>query len=631
MIFITIGSIALKLAFIFSLLSVLLYFVSFIKGDGNLLSLTSWFVVIVFISLAVAITVLSMSFILSDFRLEYVYEHSSFNLPLAYKIGALWAGQAGSMIFWAFLVSLFAVLEIGSSDKYEAKFCSVVMFCVMATVLFFIFLCIFVSPAFELTNGTPEEGAGLNPLLQHIGMLYHPPILYLGYSSLVFPFAYAVAALLNKDYSTSWLKRGRSWSLFSWCVLTAGIIFGGNWAYTILGWGGYWAWDPVENASIFPWFALTSYLHASILFEKKGRYIFWTYSLAMFSHILAIFGTFLTRSGVIQSVHAFGKSDLGLWFLIHIIVLVVFSVILLLMSSRKFMVTKNINLASNDMLVLYGVIVVTIFNLFIIFGTLFPIISGLFGTQIILSKAYYDRLTIVLMFIAFVLLSMNQFGSFRRKNKLLLFFAIFLPVVIVAITAIMGYNEIPFLLVLLSIYMVVSSSIYKGYYLIKTGVRASRPFFSVLIHLGLAILSIGILFTSTYRSEATLTFGDNDSVSIGDYTLTFHNNTYGHTMSYLELVINMNLTDSKGVTHILGPSLRENFVSKQISSKPKIYGSFKEDIYLAAKGVDDNERTIAVYVEPYIRLLWLGSFIMIFVGLLSFIYSLLKRKNDKVK
>ncbi len=264
-----------------------------------------------------------------DFNIEYVAAYTSRNLPSYYIFSAFWAGQKGSLLFWAVVLSLFAAAAQLLTPRRYAHLMPYVAGVTTAVVCFFVSVMIFAANPFERLSFVPADGRGLNPQLQNVGMVIHPPMLYLGYISITIPFAFAMAALLSRRLDTGWIHAIRKWTLVSWLFLSIGITLGMWWAYVELGWGGYWAWDPVENASFLPWLTMTAFLHSVMIQEKRGMLKRWNFGLIIGTFLLSIFGTFITRSGVIASVHSFTQSNVGYFFLAFLVVAAVLSFTLL--------------------------------------------------------------------------------------------------------------------------------------------------------------------------------------------------------------------------------------------------------------------------------------------------------------
>jgi cytochrome c-type biogenesis protein CcmF len=309
------GSLALYLAFLLSLYALV---TSLWGGSRRRLDWVASSVHAahaVFACVSIAVMALLHALLTRDFNVEYVSSYSSSTLPLQYTIAAVWGGQKGSLLFWTFLLTFFSTLVHVQNREKNRDLMPYVTATLMMMALFFLGLLCFITPPFERLSFSPQEGSDLNPLLQNYWMTLHPPSLYLGYVSAAVPFAFAMAALATGKLGDVWIRTTRRWALTSWFFLSIGNILGGRWAYEVLGWGGYWAWDPVENAAIMPWFTATAYLHSVMIQEKKNMLKVWNMALVILTFSLTIFGTFLTRSGVISSVHSFTQSGLGPYFM----------------------------------------------------------------------------------------------------------------------------------------------------------------------------------------------------------------------------------------------------------------------------------------------------------------------------
>jgi len=267
------------------------------------------------VALTIAIVILSIALVNKDYSLKYVAENVSNSLPSFYAFSALWAGQAGSLLLWAWLLSLFTAIVIVHNKKKNLELMPYVVATLSVVLIFFLVLLVYITNPFDALGFTILEGNGLNPLLQNPGMVFHPPALYLGYVGFTIPFAFAIAALITRKLDSQWIISTRRWTLFAWLFLGVGNLIGAEWAYVELGWGGFWGWDPVENASLMPWVVGTAFLHSVMIQERRDMLKIWNVSLIVFTFILTILGTLITRSGIIASVHSFGESQLGFLFL----------------------------------------------------------------------------------------------------------------------------------------------------------------------------------------------------------------------------------------------------------------------------------------------------------------------------
>lgn len=379
-------------ALILCLASVTAYIYAYLTKAYNIKSIGNWLFIGTTIAIVIASTVLLTAFIVSDFSIAYVAHNSDNSLPMFYKISAFWGGQAGSLLLWVLLLAIFGTIELFRIKKMNDTYQLGVMLIMAGTTLFFTLLVSFLQNPFELTRIIPNDGSGLNPLLQNPGMVIHPPTLYVGYVGFTVIAAHSLGAILSRDFSATWVKMARPWSMIIWAFLTVGIVIGAWWAYVELGWGGYWAWDPVENASLMPWFTATAFLHSAYVYEKTGKLKVWTFILLIITFELTILGTFITRSGLIDSVHSFSPHPIGYYFLIYIVISAVVYIITLTSNNEfKELIKEDeeeFKFLSRTGLVLISNWLFLAISLAIAFGTLTPIFTG---TNYNIS--YYNRAT----------------------------------------------------------------------------------------------------------------------------------------------------------------------------------------------------------------------------------------------
>ncbi|MBT4827197.1 MAG: heme lyase CcmF/NrfE family subunit, partial [Candidatus Marinimicrobia bacterium] len=355
---------------------------------------------------AIVISVLSIlatflllnELLVSNFDVSYVAHYTSLETPLLFKVTALWAGQSGSLLFWLFILSVYTLIVIFQYRNSFTNLLPWVIFVMVIVQAFFLILVIFVENPFAPTIADFQvtNGNGLNPLLQNLTMAIHPPMLYLGYVGFTVPFAFAIAALITKDTGSVWIRSIRRWTLIAWLFQSAGVILGGWWAYHELGWGGYWAWDPVENASFMPWLTGTAFLHSIIIQEKKGMLRTWNMILILTTFILCIFGTFLTRSGIMSSVHSFAVSDLGPVFLSFIILILVFCITLILIRLPILKTNKKIeSFTSRESGFLFNNMVFGLICFSVFWGTIFPVLSeAVKSEKITVGAPFFNQVNI---------------------------------------------------------------------------------------------------------------------------------------------------------------------------------------------------------------------------------------------
>src|SRR3954449_1765909 len=412
------GQFALWVALLLGVWSAAVAFSGRWQGREELRGSISGAVYGTFAALAVAALALWKGLVTHDFNIEYVAAYTSRNLPSGYIVSALWAGQKGSLLFWALVLSLFASLAQLLTPRRYAALLPYVAGVTSAVTAFFVCTMIFAANPFERLAFTPADGRGLNPQLQNPGMMIHPPMLYLGYISITIPFAFAVAALLSRRLDVGWLHAIRKWTLVSWLFLSVGITLGMWWAYVELGWGGYWAWDPVENASFLPWLTMTAFLHSVMIQEKRGMLKRWNFGLIIGTFLLSIFGTFITRSGVIASVHSFTQSNVGYFFLAFLTVTAILAFTLLY--TRWSLLKADVELESvlsREAAFLFNNLLFVGIAFSVLWGTLFPILSELVrGTKITVGVPFFNRVNIPLGLLLLALTGVGPLIAWRKAS-----------------------------------------------------------------------------------------------------------------------------------------------------------------------------------------------------------------------
>src|SRR3954471_10100290 len=412
------GQFALWAAFLLGLWCVVLSFSGRWQGRPDLSATIVRSVYAICGCLLVASVSLWKGLISHDFNMEYVWAYTSSNLPSPYIFSAFWAGQKGSLLFWAVVLSLFASAAQLLTPRRFGYLMPYVAGVTSAVVTFFVSVMLFAANPFERLGFTPADGRGLNPQLQNVGMVIHPPMLYLGYISITIPFAFAVAALLSRRLDTGWIHTIRKWTLVSWLFLSIGITLGMWWAYVELGWGGYWAWDPVENASFLPWLTMTAFLHSVMIQEKRGMLKKWNLGLVIGSFLLSIFGTFITRSGVIASVHSFAQSNVGWFFLIFLIVAAVLSFTLL--HTRWGLLEAEVRLESmlsREAAFLFNNLLLVGIAFSVLWGTLFPILSELVrGSKITVGPPFFNTVNVPLGLLLLGLTGVGPLIAWRKAS-----------------------------------------------------------------------------------------------------------------------------------------------------------------------------------------------------------------------
>src|SRR6266581_150705 len=456
----------------------------------------------------VALAVLSLEFcIFTDrFDLEYVASYSNRALPAIYKITALWGGQAGSLLFWEFILITYASLIVLTNRRRNRSLMPLVVTTLLVVSTFFLGLVNFLARPFVRLAFAPEDGNGLNPQLQNPFMAIHPPCLYLGYVGLTLPFAFAVAALATGRLDDSWFRTTRRWTILSWFFLGTGILLGGWWAYVELGWGGYWAWDPVENASLIPWLTCTAFLHSVMIEERKKMLRVWNLSLVIMSFLLAILGTFITRSGVISSVHSFTKSDIGPVFAGFLGLCTLVSVGLLLYRLPELKSEHRLDsFVSRESTFLFNNLILVGAAFTVLWGTLFPIISeAVRGVKITVGPPFFNQIMVP------IALALVTLAGVRDIYAIVAFS---LGVFVIATTV------MEFFWGARARQKVTGQKF--GPALVSLVDRNKRRYGGFVVHLGFILILIGVTGSSAFKQEGTASLKRGESFSVGRYTLVF--------------------------------------------------------------------------------------------------------------
>jgi cytochrome c-type biogenesis protein CcmF len=601
---------------------------------------------IIGILVTASMAMLSLFYLLatSQFQYEYVTDYTSSELPIIYKLTALWAGNSGSLLLWTFFLVLYTVMIAFSRKMRGNPMVPYISAILLGNIVFFFLILGFVAKPFVLLDQVPIEGHGLNPMLQNPGMIIHPVTLYLGYVGLAIPFAFAMAALLLKNVDDFWIKMTRRWTIIAWLFLSLGNIFGGQWAYVELGWGGYWAWDPVENASFMPWLTATAFLHSVMIQERKNMLKIWNISLIITSYALTLFGTFLVRSGVLTSVHAFANSNLGLYFLIFMGVMVI-GALYVLMSRYNLLkrsagefnsyISKESSFLINNLL-----LVGAAFGVF--WGTVFPLVSeAVRGTKVTVGMPFFNTVQApILLSMMFVMavcpLLAWQRSSLKNLKKNFLIPAV-LAVAAMALMVILGIQKawavigfgvivLLFITHFLEFYRGVKArrkmtneKVYLSLYRLMTKNR--RRYGGYIVHIGIAFIAMGIIGSQNYDIQTMKTVNLGDSIEVKDYRINYER--LDQKREGINDIVYAEMTVFKNGKRIGTIQPEKVFYGNwdQPSSEVGMISSLKEDLYVVLSDwEDDGKATFIVKVNPMIAWLWIGSF-MIVIGSLFAVWN----------
>ena len=524
------------------------------SGDRRLLDVSRRAVYGLCALLTVCVTVLIAAFVRSDFSLALVAEHSSTTTPTFYKVTAMWGSQGGSLLLWAFVLSVAASGVLWLTRNRHREVVPYATAVLAGLGLFFTCLMLFADGAnpFERLNPVPAEGAGLNPLLRHPAMAVHPPMLYSGYVLWSIPFAFAIGALITRRVDASWIRSTRRFALTAWTFLGIGLLLGAFWSYDELGWGGYWGWDAVENAALMPWLLGTAFLHSVMVQEKRGMLKVWNVSLIVGTFTLALLGTFLVRSGILESIHAFGASTVGGPLLALIAAVVIGSAALIVTRLDSLRSERRIeSLASRESIFLVNNLLLVGLVVVIFWGTFFPLISeAVTGEKSSLGSPWFDQYTAPLGIALVLFTGIGPLLAWRKISAGVLWRLVRVPIavalagtVIVAVFA--GATEKPLALVMFAFAFFSLSALVAEFWRGATAQRAlsgggyasalarvvgrnRRRYGGYVVHAGIAILLIAVAASSSFQTSEDARLLPGDSTEVGDYTLTYERPTVDH-------------------------------------------------------------------------------------------------------
>ena len=591
---------------------------------------------------SISVAVLAYALVTHNFQIEYVYQYTSRDLSLPYLLSALWAGNDGSLLFWAWLLSLFAaviVLQKRDTGKVLVPYASSI---VMSTEAFFLILLLSVSNPFHKLPFAAAEGMGLNPLLENPGMIIHPPTLLIGYVGFTIPFAFAMAALLSRRLGDDWLIAIRRWTLLAWLFLGIGNILGAWWAYVELGWGGYWAWDPVENAGLMPWLVATAFLHSIMMQRRRGMLKVWNMVLIILTFSLAIFGTFLTRSGILSSVHTFAESPLlGYSFLAFIGITLFGSLGLLYYRSKELKSEVEMDsLVSRESTFLLNNLLLVSAAFAIFLGTVFPVISETVrGVKISVGPPFFNQVNGPIFLAIILLTGVCALIGWRRasiKNLLRNFLWPLVAAITVGIALfIWGIREWYALVAFLVCGFVISTVLYTWFRETRARHRmraenylkaffnliaANRPRYGgYIVHIAIILIAIGVVGSSAFEMEKEATLTPGESIAIKNYTLTYDNIDLYETQSKLVVTATLSVYNHGTLKGTLTPEKYFHRTYEQPVTEVAIRSTPLEDLYVILVDWDeDGTAAFKVLVNPLVNWIWIGGGVFLLGGLVAF-------------
>ncbi|MGC1968780.1 MAG: heme lyase CcmF/NrfE family subunit [Candidatus Acidiferrales bacterium] len=646
------GSLALLLAFLAAVYAVIAGIVGIVTRRVLLTKSARNAGMAVFVLVTIAVGCLEFFFFTNNFSLAYVAEHSNTALPPYYKFAALWAGQEGSLLLWTWLLSGYAFFVLFLNRKRHPELMPYAGVVLAGVQTFFLTLNNFVATPFQVVAGADgagimhlariSEGRGLNPLLQYPEMVIHPPMLYLGYTGFTVPFAFALAALLGRYPGEKWIHITRRWTMIAWCFQSIGILLGAHWAYAVLGWGGYWAWDPVENASLLPWITGTAFLHSVMMQEKRGMMKVWNVWLVFTTFMLCILGTLLTRSGVVSSVHAFAQSSIGGWF-VGFLIIVFLVCAAAYWKNRDYLRSDNQldSLVSRESSFLFNNLILLAACFAVLWGTLFPVLSEwVEGSKISVGPPFFNKVMIPIALFLLMLTGVGPLLAWRKTSfdALKRNFAWPLGGGILAgvVALIFGFRDVYALMCLiLSVFVTLTivSEFYRGARVISSRdgtnlltsvgeltMRNTRRYGGYVVHFGMVLVFIGIAGTP-FNRDIQKDLGIGDTLKIGPYTILCQNfdqvanNNYQSQRATLEVFKN-------GKSDMMLYPERRFFLTSQITeTMVAVQSSPLRDLYVvyAGQSPESGRPSVHAYLLPLVKWIWFGGIVVVLGTLLALI------------
>jgi cytochrome c-type biogenesis protein CcmF len=583
-------------------------------------------------------------FFSDSYWVAYVVAHSNRDLSTFYKVAALWSGQEGSLLFWSFLLSIYVFSVLITYRHKNGELMPYVGVVLAGVQIFFLTLNNFVASPFKVlaTPGasgaldifTRADGNGLNPLLQYPEMVIHPPNLYSGYTGFTIPFAFALGALLARYPGEKWIHLTRKWTMIAWCFQTMGILLGAHWAYAVLGWGGYWGWDPVENASLLPWLTGTAFLHSVMMQEKRGMMKVWNVWLVFSTFMLCILGTLLTRSGVVSSVHAFAQSSIGNWFVAFLILIIVVC-LAAYVKNRDYLKSENQldSMVSRESSFLFNNLVLLVSCVAVLSGTLFPVFSEwLSGSRISVGAPFFNKVNIPIGLLLLFLTGVGPLLAWRKTSTDSLKRNFGWPLV-TGLTAgviafALGFREF-YSLVCLILCFFVATTIGREFFRGATVIRArsgasfmasavdltmrnTRRYGGYIVHMGMVLIFIG-LAGAAFNRDAQQEMQLGSTLAIGRYNLVLQSVDSKPEKNYTaERMIVEVMRDNKPLM-MLYPERRFFQSNEQSGTMVAIYSTLREDLYVvyAGQSPDNQLPVIHAYLNPLVKWIWLGGVIVV--------------------
>ncbi len=625
------GHYALLLALCLALIQIFLPLRGAMINNTSYMQLSSYTAWGQFLFTGLSFATLAYALWSNDFSVAYVVQNSNTHLPAIYRICALWGAHEGSLLLWVYILSIWTLMVSIFNRALPIQVrARVLAILAIIAVGFYLFLLTTSSPFIRLLPNAPPEGADLNPILQDPGLVIHPPMLYMGYVGFAVPFAFAMAALLSGRMDVKWIRWARPWTTVAWCFLTIGIVLGSAWAYRELGWGGWWFWDPVENASFLPWLVGTALIHSFAVAEKRQLFKSWTVLLAVCSFSLSLLGTFLVRSGILVSVHSFAADpQRGLFMLSFLFLITGGALIVYAWRGRQLVSKGHFMLASREAMLLANNILLFVAMLTILLGTLYPLVMDVFHlTKLSVGAPYFNIVFIPFVAMLLVLMAIApwfywQNGQLPQLQKKMISYLLFVSIVSILFPSLIGAKLTlkTFLSLGLAFWLIIFTLSYS--ILWRNGLPKLRPlgrsqWGMIFAHLGVGVTAIGVICTSAFSLQRDVSMHKGDSLKVGPYQFQFQEVMNFQGPNYQGLRGKVAVFRKEQLYTILFPEQRFFPISKTVTTKAAIDAGLGRDLYVALGAqLPKGAWALRIYYKPFIRWIWAGGVLMTIGGLLT--------------
>ncbi|MGV6858695.1 MAG: heme lyase CcmF/NrfE family subunit [bacterium] len=615
-----IGQIALVIALAISVVLAIVPMAGSFSGNARWINLARPAAQAQFLFMAVSFACLVYSFVVSDFSVLYVASNSNTHLPTFYKVSAVWGAHEGSLLLWGLILSVWTVLVALLSGQVPKVMMARVLSVMGMVAVGFLLFTILTSNPFERLPFPPAEGRDLNPLLQDFGLIIHPPMLYMGYVGFSVAFAFAIAALIGGKLDAAWARWSRPWTNVAWVFLTFGIALGSWWAYYELGWGGWWFWDPVENASLMPWFVGTALIHSLAVTEKRGSFKSWTVLLAICAFSLSLLGTFLVRSGVLTSVHSFASDpERGLFILMFLLVVVGGSLLLYSFRAPKLTPASKFELLSRETGLLMNNVVLVVMAGTVLLGTLYPLIVDALGLgKISVGPPYFNKVIVPLAVPLSIVMGLGLFLRWKHDSASRLAKLLWLPLVLTLITGVVvplmiipEFNGLTVLGLLMASWIAFTSLVWMFRQKRSPFQLPGGSWGMVLAHLGMAITITGVTLTSVYNVEKDVRMVPGETFEIGQYSFLFNGVDESRGPNYTAYRGNITATLDGEFVATMKPEKRTYMVQTMPMTEAAIDAGLFRDLFVAlGEPLGQDAWALRIQYKPFVRWIWLGAIFM---------------------